>query len=109
VCRAARSGGAVNWTHATTQDNAAAAVRMLHLQVSSPIFHSDSITHSITMHDVRHEILMPKCQAGSGLCTAGCIALRSWCIVMLQAAHCSLSQKCHKLRKTSDNTRVNLA
>jgi hypothetical protein len=54
--RAARSGGAVNCTHATTQDNAAAAVRMLLVRVSSPVFRSDSNTHSTRVHAVLNEI-----------------------------------------------------
>jgi hypothetical protein len=50
VGRAARTDGAVDCTHTATQDNAVAAVRMLFVQVSSPIFRSESIPHSIRVH-----------------------------------------------------------
>jgi hypothetical protein len=103
VCRAARSDGTVGCTHAATQDNAVAGVRMLHLQVSSPIFHSDSITHSVTMHEVRHEISVPRRQADPELCAGGCIVCRTWCTVMLQAEHCTPVRKRDKQRETSDN------
>jgi hypothetical protein len=91
------------------QDNAVAAVRMLHLQVSSLIFHSDSTSRSTTRHEVRRQILVPRRQADPELRAGGCIACRTWCLVVLQAAHCSLCQKCDKLRKTADNMRVNTA
>jgi hypothetical protein len=109
VCRAARSDGAVDCTHATTQDNAAAAVRMLHLQVSSPVFRSTSITHSITMHRVLNAFSVRKRQADSELRAAGRIALSTSCTVMLQAEHCSLCQKCAKQREIGDNKEVNSA
>jgi hypothetical protein len=80
---------------------------MLHLQVSSPIFHSDSITHSTTRHEVLKAFSVRKRQAESGLRADGRITLSTRCLVMLQAAHCSPVGKCDKLRKTPYKHGVN--
>jgi hypothetical protein len=95
-----RSGGTVDCTHATIQDNAVASVRMLHLQVSSPVFHSDRNTYSTRVHAVSHMISMPRRCARSGLHMAGGNKWGTLCTVRLQAEHCTPVRKGDKLRKT---------
>jgi hypothetical protein len=83
-------------------------VRMLHLQVSSPIFHSDSITHSTIRIGVPKLFSIPKRQAASGLRAAGSIVFGTPILMVLQAAHCTTVRKCDKRRETPHKQRVNL-